>query len=268
MQLTSEELQVLFSGGVYTVMGSGAVGFSDEFAFHDDTIAAYAHCKAALSGAEAEYTNFKASLSIGDPDGSSDVASPEFPSFSHSPLLGMVQHTYGQTDQFVVPIPVAYKGRIGVQNHSSTYTSSVGICIIEKRHPRVSQNKIEVTWNGGSRSYLVSGNTSSTSDAFTFSDNAIAAFVGLKVSNGGTPVAADYVDFYYAPTLGDPDGSSTAEYPAWAHAAWVGRCSTYASNPGVVFAVITPGIGGRLIAVYNPSQAVTISASIREKVLS
>ena len=76
----------------------------------------------------------------------------------------------------------------------------------------ITRSENQVTWSA-SNSVSVTSGSSQTSDAVTLNDTCVMASITCKADNAGTPASGDIINFYWASTVGDPDGASTDEYP-------------------------------------------------------
>jgi len=133
----------------------------------------------------------------------------------------------------------------------------------------VANNEQQVTWSS-SNSVSVSAGGTQASDAITFSTNAFAAMVTMKVDNDGTPASGDTVDFYALITCGDPDGAGADEYPNDdSDGVYLARLDTYGDDPSVATVNLPVGKAAKLYAKNNSSgRAITVSACINEKTAS
>lgn len=129
--------------------------------------------------------------------------------------------------------------------------------------------EIQVQWSAAD-SLSVTAAATSTSDAFTFATGALEAMVTLKTDNSGTAASGDVVEFYLAASCGDPDGASTAEYPAHVdHMIPLGTIDTYKQDPDCLTVNLPVGVTGKIVAKNKASSnAIVVSACINQKVVS
>lgn len=129
----------------------------------------------------------------------------------------------------------------------------------------VATNELQILWSAASSLSIAAAGTG-TSDAITASVTALAAQIQLKADNNGTPASGDTVDFYWLPSLGDPDGASTEEYDTPGHAMFLARLDTNTADPSIVTVPLpTPFLKGKVYAVNNSAgRAITVSAIILE----
>jgi len=130
----------------------------------------------------------------------------------------------------------------------------------------VGNNEQQVTWSSSDSVSVTAGGTQ-TSDAVTFSATAFAAMVTLKADNNGTPASDDTVDFYALLSCGDPDGSSSNEYPNDdSDGIFLARLDTNADDPALATVVLPVAKAVKIHARSNASSnAITVSACINEK---
>jgi len=130
----------------------------------------------------------------------------------------------------------------------------------------VANNEQQVTWSS-SDSISVSAAGTQTSDAVAFSATAFAAMIMLKADNNGTPASGDTVDFYALLSCGDPDGSSSDEYPNDdSDGIFLARLDTDADDPALATVALPVAKAARIHARNNASSnAITVSACINEK---
>jgi len=124
----------------------------------------------------------------------------------------------------------------------------------------------QITWSA-SNSVSVSAAGSQTSDLVTLDTTCINAAITVKADNAGTPAAGDTVDYYWASSVGDPDGAATAEYPTdTLHMQWLCRIDTNSTDAdkNTVSLPAVPA-NGYLVAVSNASSnSITVSGTIEE----
>jgi len=130
----------------------------------------------------------------------------------------------------------------------------------------IANNEQQVTWSS-SDSVSISSGATQTSDAVTFSATAFAAMVTLKADNGSTPANGDTVDFYALLSCGDPDGSSSNEYPNDdTDGIFLARLDTNADDPALATVALPVAKAVKIYARNNASSnAITVSACINEK---
>ena len=130
----------------------------------------------------------------------------------------------------------------------------------------VANNEQQVTWSS-SDSVSVSAGGAETSDAITLSASAFAAMITLKADNSSTPADGDTVDFYALLSCGDPDGSSSDEYPNDdSDGIFLARLDTYADDPAIATVALPVAKATKIYAKNNASSnAVTVSACLNEK---
>ena len=130
----------------------------------------------------------------------------------------------------------------------------------------VANNEQQVTWSS-SDSVSVTAGATQTSDAVTFSATAFAAMITLKADNNGTPAGDDTVDFYALLSCGDPDGSSSDEYPHDnSDCIFLARLDTNADDPAVATVALPVAKAVKVHARSDAaSNAITVSACINEK---
>lgn len=128
----------------------------------------------------------------------------------------------------------------------------------------VSRSEVQVQWSS-SDSVSVTAAGNQTSDAATLQSSLLGGSVQLKADNAGTPSDGDTIDFYLLPTLGDPDGSGSDEYPAGDdHGIYLGTIDTYAQDgDNLVVALPVLCKSAKIYAKSNASSnAITVSACI------
>ena len=74
------------------------------------------------------------------------------------------------------------------------------------------RHEIPITFSGA-RTKVVGEGASAASDAYTPDESCVAISVTCKADNETTPEAGDIVTVTILASAGDPDGSSTHEYP-------------------------------------------------------
>ena len=134
----------------------------------------------------------------------------------------------------------------------------------------VANNEIQVEWDSGNASKSINAGGAASSDAFAFSTTAIDAMITVKADNAGTPASGDTVEFYLLATCGDPDGSSSDEYPVDnEEGILLAVLDTDANDPAVKTVTCPIAKGAKLFAKSNAaSNAITVSACLNEKTVS
>jgi hypothetical protein len=124
----------------------------------------------------------------------------------------------------------------------------------------------KIYWTASQTSSISSGGNK-TSDTASFTSTLIDLSISLKADNDGTPATGDTVDCYFLPTLGDPDGSGTAEYTTTGHGIFLARLDTITEDPAITVVRLNPTVQAmRLYCVNNSSgRAITVSATMYEK---
>jgi len=136
----------------------------------------------------------------------------------------------------------------------------------------LAHNEVQVKWDGTDDFDTITSVANVTSEAMALTATAIARTIMLKSDmTTGTPAAGDYTHFYALPTLGDPDGSGSDEYPTDGNdpgALFLCTVDHNAQDPAIGFVVLPIPMKG--IKVYAETEGldggdiVTISATILE----
>ena len=133
----------------------------------------------------------------------------------------------------------------------------------------VSKSNTQVTWSSAT-SKSVSSSSNATSDAHTFSSNAVAAMITIKADHSGTPASGDTVDFFLLYTTGDPDASSDDEYDSSGHGMHLATLDTNTDDPAIKTVEIPVSAKGfKIYSENNDSNAsITVSAEVYETLIS